>query len=146
MPNIHDILFEKGPHVHSVGPEATVLDATRRMNEHKIGALVVLDGGRVVGMFTERDVLQRVVAEACFPAEVRIRDVMSTEIVCCNKQTSIDDARSIMKTRRIRHLPVVDEDGSLQGLISIGDLNAFALNGHEVTIHMMHEYIQGGVR
>lgn len=140
--SVRDILVIKGPKVFSVHPEATALEAAILMNEHKIGALVVMDGEQIVGMFTERDILRRIVAEERLPAQTHVADVMTTEVACCTPGTRIDEARAAMKNRRIRHLPVV-EDGRLLGLISIGDLNAWEAHDHEVTIHILEEYIHG---
>jgi CBS domain-containing protein len=143
MATVQDILAVKGPHVQSIGPDATALDAALLMNEHKIGSFIVLDGGQLVGMITERDILQRVVAQRRDPAETRVRDVMTTEVVCCQTCTALDEARGVMKNRRIRHLPVVDDQNRLLGLISIGDLNAHLARDQEVTIHVLTEYIHG---
>ena len=126
-------------------PTETVLRATQRMNEHGIGALLVMDQGRLVGIFTERDVLRRVVAAELAPDSVLVADVMTTSIAFCTPDTPIDDARTTFKQHRIRHLPVVDEDGDVQGLISIGDLNAYDANHQEVTIHFLNEYLHGRV-
>jgi CBS domain-containing protein len=143
MPTVQEILDVKGSQVHCVEPNITVLEATQRMNAQRIGALVVTDGGRVAGMFTERDVLRRIVAEQRDPAKVLVGDVMSTPVACCEPGMSIDDARGVMKNRRIRHLPVVSSSGELLGMISIGDLNAHEVNGQQTTIHMLHEYLYG---
>jgi CBS domain-containing protein len=145
MATVRDILAVKGPTVQSIGPGASVLDAALLMNEHKIGSLVVMEGGELVGIITERDLLQRVVAERRDPAETRVRDVMNAEVVCCRTWTPLDEARGVMKNRRIRHLPVVDEDRHLLGMISIGDLNAHQAHDHEHTIHVLQEYIHGRV-
>ena len=143
MATVRDILATKGTHVQSIGPEATALDAAVLMNEHKIGSLVVLDAGRLAGIVTERDVLQRVVAQRRDPAAVAVRDVMTTELLCCRTDTDLDEARGVMKNRRVRHLPVVDDDGRLLGMVSIGDLNAHETTTHERTIHLLQEYIYG---
>lgn len=143
MATVRDILGVKGAHVLSVSPEATVLDAACLMNDDKIGSLLVMTCGRVVGIITERDILQRVVVTCLNPADTQVHEVMTTEVVCCQPHTAIAEARSVMKNRRIRHLPVVDEDLELHGLISIGDLNAWDAHDHEVTIHVMEEYIHG---
>ena len=145
MSTIGDILSYKGSHVLSIGKGASVMDAAVVMNEHKVGAVVVADEGRLVGMFTERDVLRRVVGERRDPATTLVADVMTTEVVCCTPETSIEEARGAMKNRRIRHLPVCDGDGRLAGMISIGDLNAFHVNSQEQTIHLLHEYLYGRV-
>src|SRR5262245_14160061 len=125
MSTVRVLLDGKGTHVWTIGPEATVLQGALLMNEHKIGSLVVIDQGRIVGMFTERDVLRRIVADQRDAASTRVQDIMTTEVVCGTMDTPIDEARTAMKTRRIRHLPIAGDDGELLGLISIGDLNAY---------------------
>jgi len=146
MATLRDILARKGSHVFTIGPGATVMDAATLMNEHKVGALVVIDDGRgVVGMFTERDVLRRVVGEQRDPATTAVAEVMSHEVACATPATTIEEARGAMKNRRIRHLPLVDGDRRLMGLISIGDLNAYETSDHEYTIYMLQEYLYGRV-
>ena len=143
MATVRDILAVKGTHVLSIGPEATVLDAAVLMNEHKIGSLLVTDGGRLAGIITERDILQRVVARRRDPAATPVREVMTAEVVCGGPDTTLDEVRGSMKNRRIRHLPILDGDEQLLGMVSIGDLNAHQARDQEVTIHVLHEYIQG---
>ena len=143
MATVRDILATKGTHVWSVGLDATVLQAASLMNEHKVGALVVLDGGRTAGMFTERDVLRRVVGEQRDPAATRVAEVMTVDVVFCKPETTVEEARVAVKDRRIRHLPVLDGGEHLLGMISIGDLNAFEAASQEHTIYMLHEYLYG---
>ena len=145
MATVRDILAVKGAHVLSIGPEASVLDAALLMNEHKVGSLLVMSGGQLLGILTERDILQRVVVSRRDPAETTVQDVMTTELVCCQPHTELEEARGVLKNRRIRHLPVVDDARRLCGLISIGDLNAHEAHDHEWTIHVLHEYIYGRV-
>jgi CBS domain-containing protein len=145
MAIVRDILANKGSHVWSIGGQSSVLDAARFMTEHKIGALIVLDGERIAGMFSERDILQRVVAEGRDPAKAVVREVMTEEVACCTPETSIEEARGAMKNRRIRHLPVVDGQDHLLGVISIGDLNAFQVASQEQTIFLLNEYLYGRV-
>jgi CBS domain-containing protein len=145
MAQVREILERKGRQVWTVGRDATVLQAALLMNEHKIGALVVTDGGRIAGMFTERDVLRRIVGEQRDPARTAVADVMTTEVACCSLETALDEASGAMKNRRIRHLPVVDGDGGLLGLVSIGDLNAFHQASQEQTIFLLNEYLYGRV-
>jgi CBS domain-containing protein len=142
MCTVREILSHKNPGVATIGPRASALDAAVAMNQQKVGSLMVLDGDRVVGIITERDLLQRVLAEQRDAAKTSVEDVMTTEILCCQLHTTIDEARSVMKNRRVRHLPVVDDEG-LHGVISIGDLNAYEAHSQEVTIHVMTEYIHG---
>jgi CBS domain-containing protein len=143
MATVRDILAIKGTQVWTIGKSARVLEAADVMNQHKIGALVVVHEDQVVGIFSERDVLRRVVVERRDPADTTVADVMTAEVVCCTMATSLDEARSAMKNRRIRHLPVVDPEKHLQGLISIGDLNAYQANHQEQTIHLLQEYLYG---
>jgi CBS domain-containing protein len=146
MATVREILARKAsPHVLTIAPEATVLEAAILMNKHKIGSLVVIEDERVVGMFTERDILQRVVAERLDSAETLVGDVMTTAIVCCTLETTIGEARGAMKNHRVRHLPLVDNERRLQGLISIGDLNAYETSDHEQTIYHLQEYVYGRV-
>jgi CBS domain-containing protein len=145
MATVRDILAKKGGQVWSIGGEATVLQAARFMTQHKIGAILVLDGEHIAGMFSERDVLQRVVAEGRDPNTTTVGDVMTTEVACCTPETSLEEARGAMKNRRIRHLPVVDGDERLLGVVSIGDLNAFQVAHQEQTIFLLNEYLYGRV-
>jgi len=145
MSRIVDILEQKVRDVVCIAPSATVRDAAEKMNEHRIGSLVVIEGDRVAGMFTERDVLRRVVGEGRDPMRTAVRDVMTRDVICCGSRMTVDEARGLLKHKRIRHLPVLDEDQRLVGMISIGDLNAWELNGQEVAIANLHEYIYGRV-
>src|SRR5580700_1388192 len=141
MATVKDILAVKGSQVLSIGPSASVLLAAHLMNEHRVGSVVVLDQGRVAGIFTERDVLRRVVGEQRDPAKTSVAEVMTSEVVCCTPQTALEELRGAMKNRRIRHLPVVDQEGRLLGLVSIGDLNAQLAAIQEQTIHLLQEYV-----
>lgn len=145
MATVKDLLAVKGTHVLSIGPEATVLDAALLMNDHKVGSLLVMSGAQLLGIITERDILQRVVVSRRDPAQTAVHEVMTAELVCCQPHTSLEEARGVLKNRRIRHLPVVDDDRRLCGLVSIGDLNAHETHDHEWTIHVLHEYIYGRV-
>jgi CBS domain-containing protein len=143
MPTVRDVLACKGDHVHTIAAEAAVLQAKRVRNDPKIGALVVMDQGRVAGIFTERDVLTRVVAEEKSPSVVRVEDVMTRDVICCNIDDDLDEVSAIMKAKRIRHVPVCDGDGRIQGMISIGDVNAQYASNAEQTIHFLNDYIYG---
>jgi len=143
MPTVADILKTKGLDVTTVPPDTTVLDAARRMNEHRIGCVVVIAANRIAGVCSERDVLQRIVADGRDPATTRVEEVMTREVVCCHADMPLDEARKTFRTRRVRHLPVVEPDGRLKAMISIGDLNAWELDGQAVEIAHLHEYIYG---
>ena len=143
MANVRDILAKKGTQVLTIQPGASVYDAARLMNEHKVGAVLVTEAGRLLGIFTERDVLMRIVAQRRDPVETRVEEVMSTQLACCRLHTTLDEARGVMMNRRIRHLPVVNDAEQVQGLVSIGDLNAYENHSQEQTIHFLHQYIYG---
>ena len=145
MPTVRDVLAAKGQTLFSIDSRATVLEATRRMNLHKVGALVVMEGGRVAGIFTERDVLTRVIAEELPPAAVRVAAVMTREVICCHPDDDLDEISAIMKNRRIRHVPVCDLEGGVTGIISIGDVNAQYASNAEQQIHFLNDYIYGRV-
>jgi CBS domain-containing protein len=146
MATLSEILREKaGQPLHGIEQEATVLEAVQMMNERSIGSLIVRHDGDMVGIITERDVLRRVVGKQLDPTSLRVADVMTTRVICCTPATSIEEARELMKTRRIRHLPILDAEGEIVGVVSIGDLNAHLTTDHEVTIHYLHEYLHGRV-
>src|SRR5580704_7872392 len=139
MATVREILLNKDPWIASISPKSSALEAAVSMNRHKVGSLMVMDGETIVGIITERDLLQRVLAESRDATRTSVEDVMTTEILCCQPHTTIDEARAVMKNRRVRHLPVVDEAG-LHGVISIGDLNAYEAHSQDVTIHVLTEY------
>jgi CBS domain-containing protein len=145
MATVRDLLAVKGSHVLSIGPDASVYEAALIMNEHHTGSLVVIEAGRVQGIITERDILCKVVGKLRDPSTTPVREAMTAEVVFCRPYTTVEEARGVMKNRRIRHMPVVDDDGCLAGLISIGDLNAHEAHDHEMTIHLLREYIHGYV-
>src|SRR5262245_33593842 len=121
MHTISSVLEAKGNSVYSIGPSATVLDAARLMTERHIGAFVGTEGPRLLGIITERDVLNRVVAAQLEPHRTFVRDVMTAPVVVCEPAASRGECRAMMTNRRVRHLPVVDR-GKLIGVVSIGDL------------------------
>jgi len=145
MPSVRDVLAVKGEQVHSVSPQTTVLDTIRKMNQHKIGAVLVMHDGQVAGIFTERDVLRRVIGEERSPATMRVAEVMTEDLICVAPETDLDDVAAIMKQKKIRHIPVCTPDGKLHGMISIGDLNAYHASNQEQQIHFLNEYIYGRV-
>lgn len=131
--------------VIAVHRDASALDAAILMNEHRVGAVVVVDyAGRVVGMFTERDVLTRIVAARRDPQQTFVDQAMTPDPVTCTPRTPIEDLRRVMKERRVRHVPVVDEEGVAIGLVSIGDLNAHSARELHDTVVYLEEYISRG--
>lgn len=140
MGTARKLLERKGHLVVSVTPATTVLEAAGIMSENGLGAVLVLDNTRLVGVFTERDVLRRVVVVGRDVKTTLVADVMTTSVVTCLPDTTLDECGAIMTTRRIRHLPVVDNQG-LHGLISIGDLLASQVAEQEQTIRYLNDYM-----
>lgn len=143
MPIVRDVLAEKGQDVHSISPDSSVLEATRVMNQHRIGALVVLQDRKLVGIFTERDVLTRVVGTANNIADLRVADVMTRDVLTATPDTDLADVSELMRERRIRHVPICDEHGHLHGMVSIGDVNAAFARERERQLHQLSEYVYG---
>ncbi len=139
MATVNDILLKKGKELVSMGAGETVQHAAQLMNERKIGGLVVTEGGKMVGIFTERDVLRRVVAEPRDPATTVLRDVMTTPVASCRSETTLEECVGVMTRKRIRHLPVVDDE-SVCGLITSSDLLEFQMTEHEATIRYLNSY------
>ena len=142
MPTAQNILDRKGQDVATIAKSANVFEAATLMNQKRIGALVVSDGDRIVGIFTERDILNRVVAKEAVPHETIVGDVMTSPMVICRRNTRLAEIRVTMTTKRIRHLPVV-EDGKLYGLVSAGDVLASEVAEQQATIEYLHDYLYG---
>ncbi len=140
MFTVRDILRHKGSRVHTIGPGASALDAARAMNAERIGSLVVVDEGQVIGIVTERDILTRVVAADRPPAATPVVEIMTTPILTCTPATPLDELRATMRERRIRHVPVMEGD-RLTGLVSIGDANVAERESMSQTIHYLEAYI-----
>jgi CBS domain-containing protein len=136
------VLADKGRGLHHVAPEATVLDAVGKMNQERIGAVLVCVSGELVGIFTERDVLCRVVAEGRDPAATRVVDVMTPEVVAVRSTTLVEEAMAVVTERRFRHLPVID-DGELKGIVSSGDLTRQVSRHQEGHIKDLLNFITG---
>lgn len=145
MATARDILAGKGSQVFTVGPQASVLDAALVMNEHKIGCVLVMEAGEIAGILTERDLLQRVIARCRRPDETRVADAMTTNVLYCRPHTELEEVQSMMKNYRLRHVPVVDLQGRIHGMVSIGDVNAWQVQQQEATISVLQEYIHGRV-
>ena len=142
MKRVQNILERKGTAVSSIGESATVLEAAREMNRQRIGSLVVLKGDDVIGIFSERDILTRVVAVGLDPATTAVNAVMTTPVACCKRESSLEECKAVMTELRVRHLPVVDE-GRIQGIVTAGDLMAFEAKEHEHTIEHLYHYLYG---
>lgn len=141
--SVETLLREKGSTVHRVSSAATVLAAVDRMNEHRIGALLVEgEDGVVEGIITERDVMMRVVSARRDPSATRVRDAMTGSLVVIPSDTTIEGAMSIMTKKRCRHLPVMDGH-QLVGLVSIGDLTRWVIRDQKHEIDDLVHYVTG---
>lgn len=140
--HIADLLADKGRQVFTTRKSVTVHEAVREMNRKRVGALVVIDEQRPVGIFTERDVLRRIVDEDRDPALTKVVEVMTPDPVTIATSMPVEDAMSMMTQRRFRHLPVV-EGGVLVGIVSIGDLMRWVTLHQAEHIDQMAQYITG---
>ena len=139
---VRDIIQKKGPQVAAVSADQSVLSAAQLMNDRRIGSVVVTQGETVVGIFTERDILTRVVAAQKDPASVAVRDVMTHPCVVCGPEDEITQCQAMMTEKHIRHIPVVSE-GKLVGIISSGDILASSKVQLEEAVRYLSEYIYG---
>jgi CBS domain-containing protein len=114
-------VFEGGRAIHSVGPDASITECVRLMTAGKIGALMVMDGARLIGIFTERDALNKVLAGNLDPGNTKVSEVMTKDPYCIGPTTTVGDAMQLITERRFRHLPIVD-NGNVLAVVSSGDL------------------------
>ena len=137
------ILDRKGRIVFSVSPSATVSEAVDEMNRNRVGSVLVLEAGRLVGIFTERDVLRRVVGASVDPKRTAVADVMTANVVTISPDATIEDTMVLFTEKRLRHLPVVS-NGKLVGSISIGDITRWMADSHRVEAEHLKNYITTG--
>jgi len=142
MGRIAEILASKTKEVQTIEPSATVFDAIRKMVDHNIGAILVADGEKILGIFTERDYLRRIVLEHRTSKTTRVDEAMTPKLVCVDPQSSVEDCLAMMTQERIRHLPVLEE-GRLAGIVSIGDLVKFLSKERGIHIRYLTDYITG---
>ncbi len=137
---LRTLLLQKSGKTHSVTPDATVSAAVDVMNAANVGSVLVMEGTRLVGIFTERDVLRRVVGNRMAPEKTLISQVMTDQPALMRPTSTVADAMAVVSEKRVRHLPVV-EDGRVLGVISAGDLNHWLIRGHQVEIDQLVDYI-----
>ena len=134
------LLKEKSTSVYCIAVDSTVDAAVSEMNRQRVGSIIVQDADRVVGIFTERDVLTRVVAAGRDPKGTKVSEVMTADFLYITQETSVEDAMQMMTDKRVRHLPVFDGD-QLLGLISIGDVTRWLLKVNEMEAENLRRYI-----
>ena len=140
MHNIHDILYTKGTVVWNASPDETVLEAIRRMAEHDVGALLVLEDTQLVGLFSERDYSRKVILQGLRSEDTPVRTVMSTPVLTISPDATVQQGLSIMTEKFIRHLPVTDDSGVI-GVVSIGDLVKAVMQDQEALIEQLESYL-----
>ena len=143
MTTVKNLLDRKGRHVWAISPNATVREAANAMNEYRVGALLVQDGEDVVGIFTERDVLTRVIGHGSTPDILKVSDVMTTPVAFCTPETPVEVCKAIFTEKRIRHLPVMESNRAI-GLIATGDVMAYEARDLQETVNYLQSYIYEG--
>jgi signal-transduction protein with cAMP-binding, CBS, and nucleotidyltransferase domain len=140
--SVRDVLRQKGRVMWSISPEASVYEAVQQMSEHHVGALIVLSGGQLAGIVTERDYARKVILKGRHSNETQVREIMSSPVLYVTPDQSIGECMRLMTSRRVRHLPVM-EGGSVTGMVSIGDLVNWIISSQDQTIRHLTGYIMG---
>jgi CBS domain-containing protein len=135
------LLARKTGDVLKVSPDTSVLEAARLMNDRGVGSVLVMRGDELAGIFTERDLMRRVVAIDLLPGTTKVGDVMTTSLVTCTPDAEVVDCSNMMSQRHIRHLPVVGEGGTILGVITTGDLLAHELFEKESAIQHLESFV-----
>lgn len=143
MSSIEQILAAKGNDVFTVHADSAVLDALQTMAERNVGALVVLDGELIVGMFSERDYARKVILQGLSSPRTKVRQVMTGAVVYATPDQTVEECMAVMTQKHIRHLPVLDSAGRLAGVVSIGDLVRASIADKEFLISQLEKYIAG---
>ena len=142
---VTDLLRGKGPDVTTVSPDSTLHVAAGVLAEHRIGALVVSPDGRTIdGILSERDIVRLVALDGARALDQPVRNAMTQRVRTCRRTDSVEDLMRQMTEHRIRHVPVVDDDGSLSGIVSIGDVVKHRVEALEDERKLLTDYIQTG--
>ena len=142
METIREILDKKGREIYTVTPDTTVFEALTLMAEKNIGAVLVLEGEKLSGIMSERDYARKIALKGKFSKEVPVKEIMSSDVICVDSEQTINNTKAIMISKRIRHLPVL-EDQKLVGIISIGDVVNAVLDEKTFMIDQLETYIKG---
>jgi CBS domain-containing protein len=142
MTTVQQLLDAKGQEIYFIRPDNTVLDALKVMANKNVGAVVVKDGDRLVGIFTERQYARKVFLKGRSSPKTLVREVMETDVICVGPEQTVEVCMALMTEKRIRHLPVL-RDEHLVGMISIGDLVKSIIADREFTIEQLEHFIRG---
>jgi len=140
MKTVRQLLQTKGGEVHSIGPDARVIDALKLMADKEIGALVVVDKGKLAGILSERDYARKVILLGKSSQDIAVREIMTEKVLTIQPTQTVEDCMALMTSRRVRHLPVTEGE-RLIGLVSIGDLVKEVIADREQTIKELESYI-----
>ena len=140
---VSQVLKEKGGQVWTTSPDTTVYQALKLMSDKNIGALVVLDGGKMAGIFTERDYARKVILRGKSSMDTPVKEIMTHKVYCIPPTRTVEECMALMTEKRVRHLPVLDENEALIGLVSIGDVVKKVIDNQEFTIRQLDNYIMG---
>ena len=144
MSHVRDLLHAKGNEVWSISPEASVFDAIKMMAEKHVGALVVVQEGRLVGIVSERDYARKVILRQKSSRSTPVREIMTGRVIYVHPHQEIGDCMALMTDKAIRHLPVLGDDEAVIGIISIGDVVRALLSEREFQIQQLENYITQG--
>jgi CBS domain-containing protein len=142
MKNVRDILNSKAGGTYSIEPGAMVVEALRQMAEKRVGALLVVESGKPVGIFSERDYARKIALMDRSSRTTPVRDVMTSDLIWASPSDTMEHCMELMTEKRIRHLPIVD-GGELVGLISIGDLVKNIIEDQKAMILQLENYVRG---
>ena len=142
MTTIAQLLNTKGNQIWSVEPKATIFEALEIMSEKEIGALLVMEDGKLTGIFSERDYARKVILKGKSSKETQVGELMTKKVFYIDSQKTINDCMAMMTAKRIRHVPVI-EDNQVMGIITIGDVVNQIISEQEVTINHLENYITG---
>jgi CBS domain-containing protein len=140
MKTVKEILEAKPNKLLSIAPDATVLDALKLMADKEVGALVVLEGERLAGIFSERDYARKVILHGKASKDTLVREIMTQKVVCVRPDQSVEDCMALMTDKRVRHLPILD-DTRVIGVISIGDVVKEVISEQRFVIEQLEHYI-----
>lgn len=140
--SVERILKQKGSQVYSISPDVTVYEALEALAEKDIGALVVMNGSDLVGIFSERDYVRKVILKGRSSKDMQVHEIMSSPVVTVNLKTTVDECMQRMTDKRCRHLPVVEGE-RVVGVVSIGDLVNWIITAQDFTINQLEGYISG---
>ena len=143
MNTVRQLLKNKSDIVFSISPQAPIYEALELMAEKELGAVLVVEDDKLVGIFSERDYARKVILKGRSSKVALVGELMTSKLYCVSLSDTLDTCMTLITNQRTRHLPVL-EDGQLIGIISIGDVVKQIISGHETTIRELEKYIQGG--